>query len=91
MIRCTSFAKISSEGNRLPSAMSERKGEEIPILFANPRKDKSALSRNSWIRWRRLLVLNEPSLAESIPFHVGARKSNSAVQTCQSVTKVACC
>jgi len=26
-------------------------GEEIPILFANSRKDKSALSRNSWIRW----------------------------------------
>ena len=46
-----SFAKIFSEGNRLPSSMSERKGEEIPILFANPRKDKSALSRNSWIRW----------------------------------------
>jgi hypothetical protein len=36
-----SFAKISSEGNRLPSSMSERKGEEMPILFANPRKDKS--------------------------------------------------
>ena len=31
--------------------MSERKGEEMPILFANPRKDKSALSRNSRIRW----------------------------------------
>jgi len=31
--------------------MSERKGEEMPIFFANPRKDKSALSRNSWIRW----------------------------------------
>ena len=46
-----SFAKISSEGNRLPSSMSERKGEEIPILFANPRKDKSALSRNSRSRW----------------------------------------
>jgi hypothetical protein len=29
----------------------DRKDEEIPILFANPRKDKSALSRNSWIRW----------------------------------------
>jgi hypothetical protein len=46
-----SFAKISSEGNRLPSSMSERQGEEMPILFANPRKDKSALSRNSRIRW----------------------------------------
>jgi hypothetical protein len=28
-----SFAKISSEGNRLPSSMSERKGEEMSILF----------------------------------------------------------
>jgi hypothetical protein len=37
-----SFAKISSEGNRLPISMSERKAEEMPILFANPRKDKSA-------------------------------------------------
>jgi hypothetical protein len=46
-----SFAKISSEGKRLPSSMSERKGEEMPILIANPRKDKSALSRNSRIRW----------------------------------------
>ena len=53
-----SFAKISSEGNRLPSSMSERKGEEMPILCANPRKGKSAvqfsamtLSRNSRIRW----------------------------------------
>ena|SRR5271165_2471116 len=46
-----SFAKISSEGNLLPSSMSERKAEEMPILFANPHKDKSALSRNSWIRW----------------------------------------
>jgi hypothetical protein len=27
--------------------MSERKGAEMPILIANPRKDKSALSRNS--------------------------------------------
>jgi hypothetical protein len=44
------FAKISSEGNRHPSSMSERKGEEMPILFANPRKDKAALSHNSWIR-----------------------------------------
>jgi hypothetical protein len=39
-----SFAKISSEGNLLPSSVSERKAEEMPILFANPRKDKSALS-----------------------------------------------
>ena len=31
--------------------MSERKGAEMPILIANPRKDKSALSRNSRIRW----------------------------------------
>jgi hypothetical protein len=31
--------------------MSERKGEEMPILFANSRKDKSALSRNSRSRW----------------------------------------
>ena len=23
----------------------------MPIFFANARKDKSALSRNSWIRW----------------------------------------
>jgi hypothetical protein len=46
-----SFIKISSEGNRLPSSMSERKGEEMPILFANPRKGKSTLSRNSRIRW----------------------------------------
>src|ERR1700751_1641557 len=37
-----SFAKISSEGNRLPSSTSERKGEEIPILFANPRKMKKS-------------------------------------------------
>ena len=37
-----SFTKISSEGNRLPSSMSERKGEEIPILFANPRKMKKS-------------------------------------------------
>src|SRR5262249_19029588 len=42
-----SFAKISSEGNRLPSSMSERKGPEMPTRFANSRKDKSALSRNS--------------------------------------------
>ena len=42
-----SFAKISSEGNRLPSSMSERKGEEMPIWSANLRKDKPALSRNS--------------------------------------------
>ena len=38
-------------GNRLPSSMSERKGDEMPIFFANARKDKFALSRNSWIRW----------------------------------------
>jgi hypothetical protein len=31
--------------------MSELNGEEMPILFANARKDKSALSRNSRIRW----------------------------------------
>jgi hypothetical protein len=31
--------------------MSERKGDEMPIFFAKARKDKSALSRNSWIRW----------------------------------------
>jgi hypothetical protein len=31
---------------RLPSSMSERKGEEMPTFFANSRKDKSALSRN---------------------------------------------
>jgi hypothetical protein len=42
-----SLARISSEGNRLPSSISERKGEEMPTLFANPRKDKSAPSRNS--------------------------------------------
>jgi len=41
-----SLPEISSEGNRLPSSMSERKGEEMPTFFANPRKDKSALSRN---------------------------------------------
>jgi hypothetical protein len=46
-----SFPKISSEGNRLPSSISERKGEEMPIFFANSRKDKSALSRNSRSRW----------------------------------------
>ena len=46
-----SFTKTSCEGNRLPSSMSERKGDEMPIFFANARKDKSALSRNSWIRW----------------------------------------
>jgi hypothetical protein len=46
-----SFPKISSEGNRLPSSMSERKGEEMPLLFANSRKDRSALSRNSRSRW----------------------------------------
>jgi hypothetical protein len=37
------------------------KGEEMPILFANPRKDKSALSRNSRIRARpdrQRLLLN---------------------------------
>src|ERR1700761_3082418 len=42
-----SFAKISSEGNRLPSSMSERKGEEMPIWSAILRKDKPVLSRNS--------------------------------------------
>ena len=42
-----SFSKISSEGNRLPSSMSERKGPEMPTFFANSRKDRSALSRNS--------------------------------------------
>jgi hypothetical protein len=31
--------------------MSERKGEEMPLLFANSRKDRSALSRNSRSRW----------------------------------------
>jgi len=46
-----SFPKISSEGNRLPSSTSERKGEEMPILFASSRTDKSALSRNSRSRW----------------------------------------
>src|SRR5271156_1592448 len=30
-----SFAKIPSEGNRLPSSMSERKGGEMPIWSAN--------------------------------------------------------
>jgi serine/threonine protein kinase len=46
-----SFSKISSEGNLLPSSMSERKGEEMPILFANSRRDKSALSRSWRSRW----------------------------------------
>src|SRR5580700_5564109 len=40
-----SFAKISSEGNRLPSSMSERKGEEMPIRSANLRKDKPLISQ----------------------------------------------
>jgi hypothetical protein len=46
-----SFPKTSSEGNRLPSSISERKGEETPILFASSRADKSALSRNLRSRW----------------------------------------
>jgi hypothetical protein len=46
-----SFAKISSEGNRLPSSMSERKGGEMSIWSANLRKDKPALLRNFRIRW----------------------------------------
>ena len=30
----------------------------MPILFANPRKDKSALSRNSRIRWPKEISIN---------------------------------
>jgi hypothetical protein len=41
-----SFARISSDGNRLPSSMSERNGGETPTFFPNSLKDKSALSRN---------------------------------------------
>jgi hypothetical protein len=49
--RWPTLAKISFEGNRFPSSMSERKGPEMPTFFANSRNEKSALSRNSQSRW----------------------------------------
>jgi hypothetical protein len=40
-----SLGKISSEGNRLPSSMSERKGPEMPTFFAEPRTTRQPPAR----------------------------------------------
>src|SRR5262249_34050580 len=64
-----SFARISSEGNRLPSSISERNGEEMPTFLANSRRDKSALSRNSCSRWPKeiSIILSAKEACGSVP------------------------